>query len=73
MEWEEELKDKVIDLKHAIEAHRLRCNSLFGNLCMNSSQRQQKKPCDGNCYYIKSYKFELFKIESNAASKAHIF
>lgn len=64
MEWEEELKDKMIHLKFAIEAHRLRCGSLFGNMCMNNSLNHCKKPCDGNCYYIKSYKFELYKLES---------
>lgn len=48
----------------AIEAHRLRCKSLFGNMCMDSSLKHCKKTCDSNCYYIKSYEFELFKLES---------
>lgn len=48
----------------AIEAHRLRCGSLFGNKCMSKSFNHCQKTCDGNCNYIKSYKFELYKLES---------
>ena len=50
----------------AIEAYRLRCNRLFGNRCMLSSclKRNYRKICDGDCYYIKKYKSELYKLES---------
>lgn len=50
----------------AIEAYRLQCDKLFGNRCMNSSIRKDghKSICDGNCNYIKKYKFELCKLEN---------
>lgn len=51
--------------RKAIEAYRLRCNNLFGNRCMESSDSANKhrKICDGDCYYLKKYKSELYKLE----------
>lgn len=49
----------------AVEAYRLRCGSLFGNRCMLSScvSHNHKKICDGDCYYLKIYQSELWKLE----------
>lgn len=49
----------------AVEAYRRRCGSLFGNRCMLSScvSHNRKKICDGDCYYLKTYESELWKLE----------
>lgn len=51
----------------AIEAYRLRCHHLFGNRCMTRSSfgTLTKKICDGDCWYLKQYKSELNKLESD--------
>lgn len=50
----------------AVEAYRLRCSNLFGNRCMsrNIFGSITKKICDGNCWYLKQYQLELYKLES---------
>lgn len=50
----------------ALEAHRLRCSNLFGNRCMNRNifGTTPRKICDSNCWYIKQYELELFKLET---------
>lgn len=54
--------------RKAIEAYRLRCNKLFGNRCMDFSvlANEHKRICDGDCYYIRKYKSELYKLEDRA-------
>lgn len=49
----------------AIEAHRLCCSFLFGNRCMNHSRSKLRTQpvCAGNCFYIRQYEFELYKLE----------
>lgn len=51
--------------KKALEAYRLRCSNLCGNRCIDSfdSVNGCMKVCNGDCYYIKKYEFELFKLE----------
>lgn len=50
----------------AVEAYRLRCCNLFGNRCMNRNifGATSRKICDGNCWYIKQYQLELYKLET---------
>lgn len=45
----------------AVEAYRLRCGNLFGNRCM--SRTASHKLCDGKCWYLKQYVWELNKLE----------
>lgn len=45
----------------AVEAYRLCCHNLFGNKCLDQTNRN--KLCDGNCIYLKRYLSELAKLE----------
>lgn len=56
------LKERTL----AVEAHRLRCNHLFGNRCMNHTYSETITPkiCDGKCSYMNKYVSELYKLET---------
>lgn len=51
--------------KKALEAYRLRCDSLFGNKCMSASAPAgaHHRVCDGDCFYIRKFRSELEKLD----------